>query len=796
MAWDSSKTSTSLILSADWNDFVTNYKAHRDDTSDPHSTTLTQTNLIISGVSGNTLIVNTTTLVVDATNGYVGIGTASPSAKLHTVKGTAATLPTLDGGTVAIFENTASSSVLQLFSSNTTYGIINFGDPESRTSGQIAYNHNTNYLAFTTNTSERMRIDSSGNVGIGTTTPAKALEVKTAGATNGSLTFYSSAYGGVIGTTAGSVQGDLYFAPVNGRLVFGDGVTTSNSLNIYEGATKVVYITSNTTSYFNAGNVGIGTTSPGTDSANSYTGTKLEISGASTSRGVLDLGQASTTDGSSIGILGFLNKQNGDTTGATRKTIAYIAGNVETTDSNADLDSGGHLDFWTKPEAGVLTQRMRIDSVGNFGIGTASPDGKFHVMTATAGTVTAHASYDDIIAEGTTAVGIGILSQDNGVTGIGFGTPSDNLGAYLQWDYTNSLMSIGTAKASSALRFMVADNTEKVRIDSAGKVGIGTTAPTVILEVKSAGAADVFKITASDGGSIFEVTEAADTSGYLGVKDASEVRKVLLQSVGVSYFNGGNLGIGDSTPSYLLELSTDSAGKPGVGGLWTVVSDEKIKTGIQLADLDRCYDIVKSVPLKRFGWADGIYSEKQVKDRHSIGWVAQDVQKVFPKSVSKVPFKKAEIPDGEEEYQVQDFITENVEEKREVIEIIDGKPVQMVKTVITEKKTMLFDEMNVVDECGNPVMTTKVISPAYTIPAEMDADGNVINEGQTIPEVTEQVHLTYPVPRMITKKRNKFKRDVIEDCLDVNNGQMIMAMYGALQKVIQKVENIEKGIGK
>ena len=102
----------------------------------------------------------------------------------------------------------------------------------------------------------------------------------------------------------------------------------------------------------------------------------------------------------------------------------------------------------------------------------------------------------------------------------------------------------------------------------------------------------------------------------------------------------GNVGIGTTGPNYKLEIGSDSAGKPGAGGLWTVVSDKQIKMEIELADLARCYEIVRGLPLKRFAWAEGVYSEDQVGDRHSLGWVAQDVQKVFSKSVSSRPFTK------------------------------------------------------------------------------------------------------------------------------------------------------------
>lgn len=103
----------------------------------------------------------------------------------------------------------------------------------------------------------------------------------------------------------------------------------------------------------------------------------------------------------------------------------------------------------------------------------------------------------------------------------------------------------------------------------------------------------------------------------------------------------GNVGIGTTSPSYLLHVNTDSAGKPGVGGLWTVVSDERIKANIVPANLDRCYEIVKSVPLKHFGFASGVYTDDQIQDKHNLGWIAQDVQKVFKNAVCVKPFTLA-----------------------------------------------------------------------------------------------------------------------------------------------------------
>ena len=222
--------------------------------------------------------------------------------------------------------------------------------------------------------------------------------------------------------------------------------------------------------------------------------------------------------------------------------------------------------------------------------------------------------------------------------------------------------------------------------------------------------------------------------------------------------SGGNVGIGTTSPSYLLHVNTDSAGKPGASGLWTVVSDERIKTDIVPADLSRCYDIVKQVGLKHFGYKPGVYSDEQINDKHSLGWIAQDVQKVFGKAVSIKPFTlQTDIPDGTEEYEEQEFTVETVNKVETSIQVINGKPVQASKTTQVEEKTLLFDEVVVVDVAGDIVMV----------------DG---------------APLTHKVPRMVTKTRPKVRREVIEDCLDLNGGQMNAALYGAVQCLMSKVE--------
>ena len=68
-----------------------------------------------------------------------------------------------------VIENNASAGIC-IATPNTGAATISFADPESDTVGYIQYDHSSNYLRFITNSQERVRITSSGNVLVGTAT--------------------------------------------------------------------------------------------------------------------------------------------------------------------------------------------------------------------------------------------------------------------------------------------------------------------------------------------------------------------------------------------------------------------------------------------------------------------------------------------------------------------------------------------------------------------------------------------------------------------------------------------------
>lgn len=99
--------------------------------------------------------------------------------------------------------------------------------------------------------------------------------------------------------------------------------------------------------------------------------------------------------------------------------------------------------------------------------------------------------------------------------------------------------------------------------------------------------------------------------------------------------NNGRMGLGTTSPSYQLHLTTDEAAKPSSSS-WTIVSDSRLKNNIENADLNICYNIIKNLDLKRYTWKDSIFANNQFRiyDKTKLGWIADDVEEIFPKAVN------------------------------------------------------------------------------------------------------------------------------------------------------------------
>jgi len=65
----------------------------------------------------------------------------------------------------------------------------------------------------------------------------------------------------------------------------------------------------------------------------------------------------------------------------------------------------------------------------------------------------------------------------------------------------------------------------------------------------------------------------------------------------------------------------------------TPVSDERLKSNIESADLQTCYDIVKNIGLKRYRFSEDVFVDVDCRDRSRLGWIAQEVETVLPKAI-------------------------------------------------------------------------------------------------------------------------------------------------------------------
>ena len=451
------------------------------------------------------------------------------------------------------------SDVIDFFTgADLNYGRI-YANSEGLNFDTVANRHTRFFKAGT----ETMRIDTAGNVGIGTTSPASKLDVYDS----------SSIYAATITNHNNGGKGLLIEA--------GNGGAGTNPI--------LLLADKNTNAKFTVienGNVGIGTTSPGE---------KLEVNG---------IIKAVHTDSTYAKLRGngvFFNRSD-----------IYIA---PETDNYATANIGYNGAKWGNVEINAAIIKfendadefMRITSDGNIGIGTTAPDKMLEVFNGdikigdssnsarrlfferntldigslgtnnTRLTLKALDSNDISIEDDS---GNGIFIEDGGNVGIGTTAPSELLhvegaaaqvligndtnnhklelkgstgyGAKIKYTRNTSSYAFYTGMMTNVSTYSIADSSsnELLSVKHNGLVGIGTTAPSAKLEIAGTGNQKLL-VNRTDGDNFYIEAQ----NGQIRMRGSDPI----YMGVSGDLFNITNTAIGIGTTAPASELHVDGA---------------------------------------------------------------------------------------------------------------------------------------------------------------------------------------------------------------------------------------------
>jgi hypothetical protein len=455
---------------------------------------------------------NSTYRLVTTNAGNVGIGTTSPGARL-TVNGTN---PAFD------IQNSGSTYFrAELDGSNFTY-LSTLG---------------ANDMILRTNSTERMRIISGGNVGIGTSTPTERLSLAGATSTTFGISLTPSGWNNARHRFTVPTSGDVSMLSFNYNGSIVDSALYATSA-IYLTQGVLVFLTGGTNAVptermriTSGGNVGIGTTpSYRLHVVTDAVAGKQNMSNISRTTGnwVRFTNPQFSTDSS----MGLILKSFPDSDGRQGAGIIASGGS---NNASTDLD----LFVTTSPDGsgGTSYSAIKINGFdGNVGIGTTSPATKFHVANTSSSVLFSQ--------DGTNATIIG----------------ADAAGAASQGLFLRGFPLTFTGNGGAGA--------EAMRITSGGNVGIGTTSPTTKLEVIGGtsnvnGYADgtiqvtslspiAFVVPSNLNPSLnrwgFRLREVNE--GDFSIYDyRNSVNRVLINS-------SGNVGIGTTSPATHLHVSS------------------------------------------------------------------------------------------------------------------------------------------------------------------------------------------------------------------------------------------------
>jgi len=422
---------------------------------------------------------------------------------------------------------------------------------------------------------ERIRIDNAGNVGAGTTAPTAKLHLASGTTSVAPLKFTSGTL--LTSPQSGTIEYDGANFYVTDGTATRRAIAANTNPGTYDNVSNI-----NSSSNITLTPTGSVVVSSTTASTNSSTGALIVNGGAGIAG---NLNVAGTISGSAVIKATGYRANQGAPDAADSSTVGYAFGQ----DGDTGLFSPG-----SGSANGVLTfysnnsEKMRLTSGGALGIGTATPSGKlsiggsesadesrltfqasdssnrFTVETALDGSTS-----NDLLGFRSTTVDNILVLKGNGNVGIGTTNPGalfdvagnvrmSGAGPELEMNAGGPRLRVpaGNTLAIHTGGGFGATANERMRIDAAGNIGIGTSSPTQRLTVAGdVGITGDLKMNGSDS---YIWTNGTGT-GYTGIWDTANSRVLLYTSE-----NTGNVGIGTATPSFPLSVSGTIQGR-GIG---------------------------------------------------------------------------------------------------------------------------------------------------------------------------------------------------------------------------------------
>lgn len=449
-------------------------------------------------------------------------------------------------------------------------------------------------LRFLTSTTEKMRIQGDGNVGIGTISPSQMLTLW-----GGNMYLRSGDPKVIINNIAGASNQEDIVLQRNDSTQFSLGLNSADAFTLFGSSTSTQHIVVNP-----SGSVGIGTTSA--DSLLTLDASTEQQSSPSVALRINGPNEPLDSGGAQQIVWGFdyagsarIQAYRGGSWGTSMQFLTNASGQgsdspqirlhidetgnvgIGTTSPTATLQVQGEIAigggesaddarmyFKASDNSARFTIETDLDGItgndilgfrssdvdnilvfrgsGNVGIGNSNPLAKLQITTGDSGAAGAWSNADELVLESSGNAGLAFQTPNTGAATIAFQDPESVQAGFIQYLH-----------ADNALRFATNGNNERLRIDSNGRLGVGT----------STFGSNSGKLYV--GGYLIDGSSAvAQFDGFVRLEqqifihdpvDNNAQLQMLYSSANGLSFSGnngsGNIGIGITSPSQKLDVN-------------------------------------------------------------------------------------------------------------------------------------------------------------------------------------------------------------------------------------------------